>query len=165
MSPTLDVNLRCSVVLFRQDTLLLVRRDRADGQTWVLPGGNPEPGEGMACCAWREVLEETGLSVDVTRCAFVLEAITPDRADRTLEIVFLGSELRGDVAPRSREPDLRPEFIPLERLHDLPLLPPLADPLRSLRRSRADTAPFLGNLWRPSPARIGPRRVSGEGRP
>lgn len=56
-----DIDARCSVIVFRGDAVLLVRRDGAGD--WVLPGGTPRPGESMAC-ARREALEETGLAVD-----------------------------------------------------------------------------------------------------
>lgn len=144
------VRLRCLLVLFRQDAVLLVARSRAGQQTWVLPGGEPEPGEGSASCARRETREEAGLVVDVVRCAFVLETIDPDCVQRTLEIVFLGSDGSAGQAPVGREAGLHPQFIPLSALHTLDLLPPLAGHLRHLHAHPwRETAPYLGNLWRP----------------
>jgi len=46
--------------------LLMVRRKNRPAQgLWSLPGGRVEPGETHAEAAAREVLEETGLAVDV----------------------------------------------------------------------------------------------------
>ena len=53
------VNVRCSALVFRGDSVLLCRRSE-DEDTWVLPGGTPRLGEGTAAAAEREVLEETG---------------------------------------------------------------------------------------------------------
>lgn len=146
MGPS-TVDLRCSVIVFRNDSVLLVRRDRHGD--WVLPGGNPEPAETTGSCARREVREETGLEVHPGRCAFVLETIDPERTRRVIEIVFLGTESRREQ-PIAREPGLMPLFVPLDDLQALPLRPPLAGHLRGLAGTKLlQTAPYLGNLWRP----------------
>ncbi|MFQ6029278.1 MAG: NUDIX domain-containing protein, partial [Dehalococcoidia bacterium] len=48
----------------RQQVLLT---SRADNGRWCLPGGGMDPGESAAETCVREVLEETGLEVEVTR--------------------------------------------------------------------------------------------------
>jgi 8-oxo-dGTP diphosphatase len=46
--------------------VLLIRRGRPPNEgTWTLPGGHVEAGESWAAAVAREVLEETGLVVDV----------------------------------------------------------------------------------------------------
>ena len=72
-----SIDVRCSAIVFRDDAVLLVHRSRNGTDDWVLPGGTPRPSESMAACARRETLEETGLSVDPARVAFVLEALGP----------------------------------------------------------------------------------------
>lgn len=146
------VALRCSAIVLRQEAVLLCRR--TDAQSWVLPGGSPHPGEGSAACARREVLEETGITIDADRVAFVLEATNPAGTEHLIEIVFLGSDRQPAVVPRQLEPDLVPRFMPFAELAGIELLPPIAGYLRGLaRRARAigaveATAPYLGNVWR-----------------
>lgn len=151
------VALRCSAVVLRKDCVLLCRRSAA-GESWVLPGGSPRPGEGAAACARREVLEETGLRIDTERVAFVLEATSPDSLEHLMEIVFVGTDRDPSSAPAQFEPDLAPEFVSLVDLASLTLLPPIGGYIRGLAQSSDrrlggtnGTAPYLGNVWRPSP--------------
>jgi len=148
MEDPADIDLRCSVVVFSDDRVLLVHRARDDGG-WVLPGGTPRAGESMAACARRETLEETGLAVDPGRIAFVLEAGGPDDDRRVVDLVFLAA-LAGRSEPGPAEDGCEARFVPLSALPGLPLRPPLAGHLRALHgRGTARTAAYLGNLWRP----------------
>jgi ADP-ribose pyrophosphatase YjhB (NUDIX family) len=60
-TPKVDVR----VAAFRDETILLVR-ERSDG-LWTLPGGWADVGESASEGATREVLEESGFEVRVTR--------------------------------------------------------------------------------------------------
>ena len=144
-----SIDVRCSVIVFRDDAVLLVRRSRSGSDDWVLPGGTPRPGESMVACARRETLEETGLSVDPARVAFVLEALGPGSTLRTVDLVFLATaDGRGQPGPR--EADTEAQFVPLGQLAGLDVRPPLAGYLRALHaRGGEPTAAYLGNLWRP----------------
>jgi 8-oxo-dGTP pyrophosphatase MutT (NUDIX family) len=62
----------CAAVIFDssdRDRILLTRR--ADNGKWCLPGGRMEPGESAAETCEREVLEETGLRVNVRKLSGV----------------------------------------------------------------------------------------------
>jgi ADP-ribose pyrophosphatase YjhB (NUDIX family) len=55
-----------AVIVDDAGRLLLIRRGRAPSRgLWSLPGGRVEPGESRPDAVRREVLEETGLHVDV----------------------------------------------------------------------------------------------------
>jgi 8-oxo-dGTP diphosphatase len=112
-----SIDVRCSAIVFRDDTVLLVHRRRDGTDDWVLPGGTPRPGESMAACARRETLEETGLSVDPARVAFVLEALGPGSTRRTVDLVFLATAA-GHGEPEPGEADTEALFVPLSRAQD-----------------------------------------------
>lgn len=152
------VNLRCSVIVTRGDDVLLIHRRGVDHHDWVLPGGRPRPTETTAACARREVREETGLEVEPQRCALVLEVIDPSTEDRTVEIVFLGaSSSRSDLVG---EPGKAPTWVPLARVRELDLRPPIGGYLPGIVSGTRNTAAYLGNMWRPGQPS---RRRSGAG--
>ena len=62
------------------DTRILLMQ-RADNGHWGLPGGHVEPGESVSQATVREVLEETGCTVEVER----LIGVYSDPARQTIE--------------------------------------------------------------------------------
>jgi 8-oxo-dGTP pyrophosphatase MutT (NUDIX family) len=144
--------LRCSVILFRLDAVLLLHRSRDGVDDWVLPGGTPRRGESAGGCARRELWEETGLRAAVARVAFVLDSVDHDRDESITDIVFTATEWDRQAEPHGGEPGARPQFVPLTEIGDLHLRPPVGGHLRALHRyGDGQTASYLGNLWRPAP--------------
>lgn len=149
MDSTQRVDIRCSAIVFRGDTVLLLRRDRAGDVDWVLPGGTPNLAESIMSCVRREVAEETDLQMNADRVAFVLEASNVDDGVHQIDMVLTATEADPRAEPQRREPDLTPEFHPVAQLASLRLLPPIAGFLRGLHASGGrGGAPYLGNLWR-----------------
>jgi ADP-ribose pyrophosphatase YjhB (NUDIX family) len=71
------------VVVWRGDMVLLVRRGKPPRQgRWSLPGGIQETGETVFEAGRREVLEETGLAVDIGGLVDVVDSIQRDDAGR-----------------------------------------------------------------------------------
>jgi ADP-ribose pyrophosphatase YjhB (NUDIX family) len=138
---------RCSVIVLRQHAVLLVHRTRDGLGDWVLPGGTPEEGESLTACARRELLEETGLSANLSRIALVVESVQPGSARRTLDIVFLATEpVLG--RERSRESGLEPRFVPPGQLAGIDLHPALAGHLHHLLDPGPHAhVPYVGSFW------------------
>jgi ADP-ribose pyrophosphatase YjhB (NUDIX family) len=98
----------CHALIRDRDRILLVQRARAPFVGyWGLPGGGVELGETVEAAVIREVAEETGLQVKVTRCLGYADAIEPDPDGRIrwhyvilyFEAEPMGGELRpGDDA-------------------------------------------------------------------
>lgn len=102
LRPVEPVRVPCAgaVVRDRAGRLLLVRRGREPGRgLWSVPGGRVEPGESGPVAAVREVREETGLEVRVTRLAGVVERPGPNRQ------VYVIEDYVADLAP-GEDPDL-----------------------------------------------------------
>jgi ADP-ribose pyrophosphatase YjhB (NUDIX family) len=110
-----------AVVLDRDERVLLVRRghEPLKGE-WSLPGGAVELGEELEAALKREVLEETGLRIEVGPVVEVL-----DRIDRTSDdhiayhfviIDYLCQALDGHLTRGSDADDV--QWVPIERLMD-----------------------------------------------
>lgn len=57
----------CSAVVLSPDSQKVLLIQRADNGLWAVPGGYLEPGENLTEACAREVLEETGIRVQVGR--------------------------------------------------------------------------------------------------
>lgn len=123
---------RCSVAVFRGDSLLLVRTEEHGSDVWKLPGGHVRAAEGLIACARRELREETGLLAEALHCAFVMDVHDQETGRYLVEIVLIPSEsVPGE--PRPREEGREPLFVPMDDLPRLTLRPPGTAHLYGLR--------------------------------
>ncbi len=83
------IRIGVGAVVFRGDEVLLVRRGKPPflGH-WSIPGGGLEFGERLEDAARREVMEETGIEVEISGLIGVFEA-TPGEAGQTDHIVMV----------------------------------------------------------------------------
>lgn len=90
------------VVVFRGDHVLLAQRGKRPRlRTWSIPGGAQELGETVEQAGKREILEETGLEIDIHGLVDVVDMINHDddgqvRFHYTL-VDFYGEWVKGDA--------------------------------------------------------------------
>ena len=87
-----------AAVVRRNDTFLVTRRQpgvHLEGY-WEFPGGKCDPGESLADCLGREMLEELDTPIRAGREILSTEHTYPERI---IELHFLECELVGDPRP------------------------------------------------------------------
>jgi ADP-ribose pyrophosphatase YjhB (NUDIX family) len=83
------------VILFDEAGRVLLVRQRHEGRDiWMPPGGGIEAGEDAVRAAAREVLEETGIVVEIGPLIWHVEAVSPDGEQRFVNF-FLAKAVSG----------------------------------------------------------------------
>jgi ADP-ribose pyrophosphatase YjhB (NUDIX family) len=133
MTPVVGVG---AIVFDDAGRVLLVQRGNPPGLgLWSVPGGRLEPRETLAQAVAREVLEETGLFVEVGTLACVLERMGDDYHFVLLD--YFARVTGGKLAAASDAAAAR--FATLDELAGMPLTEGLAD---VLARARATQPPW-----------------------
>lgn len=76
--------------------ILMVKQSHEGKEIWMVPGGGIEAGENAAEAAVREVLEETGLTIRVTRLLWHVEEVSETRGQRFVNF-FLAEKVSGTL--------------------------------------------------------------------
>jgi len=101
----------------------ILLQQRVDNSEWVLPGGAMDPGESITQAAVRELYEETGLNIEVTRLVGVYSDPTNifsyDNGDQVHAIVLLfeGKIISGILKPDGEE-TAQIDYFPIDHLPD-----------------------------------------------
>jgi len=128
------LRLGCSAILFDQNRTLVLLTRRADNGQWCLPGGMVTPGESVTEACEREVWEETGLNVRITRLTGVYSnpnrlTVYPD--GNKAFVIVLGFEVEqtgGELGISEETTDAR--FFPVSAAIDMDLFHGHAEQIR-----------------------------------
>ena len=109
-----------ALVVVRRGHRFLLTQEHKYGATWSIPGGRVAPDESLATAAVREVLEETGVRVQLDGILRVEH--TPGASSARVRVIFLGSPI-DDTAPRTVPDDesLGAAYLTLAEIRARPL--------------------------------------------
>lgn len=128
--------------------MLLVEHEKNGRRYWLVPGGGVELGETLHESAAREVLEETGYTVDIGRLQVLCEAIDPG-GRHIVNLIYAGS-LTGGSLKVGRDRSLRDAvWQPRDMIPELTMYPPItAELLACWDEGFRGPLRELGNIWR-----------------
>jgi ADP-ribose pyrophosphatase YjhB (NUDIX family) len=111
-------------IVCHQGKVLLVKRGRAPSEgLWSIPGGKVQPGEPLAQAVAREILEETGVRIDVGGLAWHFEFIDHDESGAVryhyVVLDYYGSYLGGE--PRGGDDAAEARWVGYDELASLAL--------------------------------------------
>lgn len=146
-----EPRIRVSVCICDADRILLVQHTKGDHSYWLLPGGGLEYGETLEETARREVLEETGVQVEIERLILVCEAIQPG-GRHNLEMVFRGHAKNPDEMKCGDDCISDCAWVEREKFATLELHPPIARQIEGCWQDDFGTEVLvLGNVWQDHP--------------
>jgi len=122
--PTHPIVAVAAVAFNTKDQLLLVRRGKEPGKgTWGIPGGAVELGERLKDAVKRELMEETGVTVDPIELITIVDRVYPDDEGR-FRFHYIIVEylcLAADDTPRASDDVDRALWVSLEEAKEYPL--------------------------------------------
>lgn len=89
-------SIRPSVILIKDNKILVLKSEYSSGTFYLLPGGHIEDMETMPETAVRETKEETGYDIKIKKLLYVQEWINIKRDKNVVYMVFLGEIIEGN---------------------------------------------------------------------
>ena len=122
-------------VVIHQNRVLLVRRGKQPAKgDWAIPGGRVELGERMQAAAAREVMEETGVSIQPGELIYYFDTIQPDEEGKIqfhyVIFDFMATYLSGEPVPQ--DDALEARWIAPTEINTLRLNPRTQDLLKQI---------------------------------
>lgn len=141
--------LRVAAVIFHEDAVLLVKHLKNGRYNYLLPGGGVGYGETLHEALVRELIEEARVHIRPGRFLFISESIAPNEERHMVQLAFEASIVGGTPALGEDPRVVDLEFVPVDAMAKLEMLPPVQEALiRGVREGFPACPSYLGNLWR-----------------
>ncbi len=141
---------RVAALIALDGRVVTVRHRAGQARYHLLPGGGVDYREPLATALQREVLEETGLTIEVGRPLLLSDTIDPAGPRHVINILFAAVVTGGAITSEPSDP--RVECVDLftpEELNSIDLRPDWASSIESILNLGDDyVAEYLGSLFK-----------------
>ena len=141
-----NIRIRIAALIKKSNEVLLIEHCKDSRSYWLLPGGGLEFGESVKECLQREMREETNLQVDVGDLAFTSESIDPHGQRHVIQMIFWCKIIGGEPKIGAEERLKSLAFVPIDKLNEYSLRPPLHAQLQAVLRGEKQ-AMHVDNSW------------------
>lgn len=124
----------------RGDEILLQNRVKADWQGYALPGGHVEPGESIVDACYREMKEETGLTIFDTKLCGVKQF--PIEGGRYIVFLFMTDSFEGELHSSGEG---KMEWVSLDKLNEYNTVSDLKELLEVMLRDDLTEFQYIVN--------------------
>ena len=148
---------RSAAIIVEGDSVLPVkhRHPQTGREWWVPPGGGLQHPESIYDCAWREMFEETGLSVELGEVVYIREFVELERQIHHLEIFIMATSHSGTVTIENLVADdldseyiQEARFVSKEEMEGIIVYPEvLKDSFWEEIKGGLSSATYLGLQW------------------
>ena len=130
------VQVGVGVFVKRKGKILVGKRKGSHGAgSWALPGGHLEPGESFETCCKREVLEETGLSINNISPVVFTNDVFRDEGLHYITLFFEGDYESGEAIVAEPHHCEEWRWVSLEHIPQ-PIFLPLRNALKQILENR-----------------------------
>jgi 8-oxo-dGTP diphosphatase len=122
MSKVRAPRLVVAVLIKKGSKFLLIKEELEDKkETWIIPGGGVDFGESLEQAAIREIKEELGLDIKITKFIKFHESVFPDFNYHSVIFFFLAKSL-SDKIKIGEEKILDAQYFSVKQMHKLDLV-------------------------------------------
>jgi len=138
---------RPSIIIYRDNKILLLKYNYNGTDVYGLPGGNPDPGETMKETLVRELKEELNIDIILGELVIAGEVISAENNKTTLHCVFRGVIVSGEPEINSDETTaLEVVWKDISDLDKINMYPNVGEQIKVLVQQDEIIRPYIGRI-------------------
>jgi len=146
--PHRKTRIRVAALIVRDDKILLAEHEKGGRRYWLLPGGGMEYGESTEETLKRELLEESGLEIEVGDLLWVVDSVPSDRHRHVLNLILTAKALDSELHPHPDRVLRDVCWKPVAELPNLTLYPDTRTEILDYIRTGDRGKGLLGKRWK-----------------
>ncbi len=145
----MEPRIRVAAIIVRDEEILLVAHEKEKKSYWLLPGGGVNVGESLEAALCRELLEETGLEIEIGDLVMANDSIAPDGSRHIVNLYFLADVVSGEIQVGGDERVVECRYVSLMEFSGLDFRPDLRDEISAgIKKGFSSLRTYQGARWK-----------------